>query len=109
MDSARYGISWGAIGVAMDCYNTALKYSLERVQFGKPIAAKQLQQKKLAEMLTEITKAHFYHGNLGKLKNEDKATSAQISLAKRNNVDMAMNIARECKANIRRYGYYWRF
>ena len=97
LDSARYGISWGAIGVAMDCYNTALKYSLERVQFGKPIAAKQLQQKKLAEMLTEITKAQLLSWKLGKLKNEDKATSAQISLAKRNNVDMAMNIAREAR------------
>ena len=68
LDSARYGISWGAIGVAMDCYNTALKYSLERVQFGKPIAAKQLQQKKLAEMLTEITKLNYYHGNWESLK-----------------------------------------
>ena len=97
LDSARYGISWGAIGVAMDCYNTALKYSLERVQFGKPIAAKQLQQKKLAEMLTEITKAQLLSWKLGKLKNEDKATSAQISLAKRNNVDMAINIAREAR------------
>jgi alkylation response protein AidB-like acyl-CoA dehydrogenase len=97
LDSARFGISWGAIGVAMDCYNTALKYSLERVQFGKPIAAKQLQQKKLAEMLTEITKAQLLSWKLGKLKNEDKATSAQISLAKRNNVDMAMNIARESR------------
>ena len=97
LDSARYGISWGAIGVAMDCYNTALKYSLERIQFGKPIAAKQLQQKKLAEMLTEITKAQLLSWKLGKLKNEDKATSAQISLAKRNNVDVAMNIAREAR------------
>jgi glutaryl-CoA dehydrogenase len=97
LDSARYGISWGAIGVAMDCYNTALNYSLERIQFGKPIAAKQLQQKKLAEMLTEITKAQLLSWKLGKLKNEDKATSAQISLAKRNNVDMAMNIARDSR------------
>jgi len=97
LDSARYGISWGAIGVAMDCYNTALKYSLERVQFGKPIAAKQLQQKKLAEMLTEITKAQLLSWKLGKLKNDDKASSAQISLAKRNNVDMAINIAREAR------------
>ena len=97
LDSARYGISWGAIGVAMDCYNTALKYSLERIQFGKPIAAKQLQQKKLAEMLTEITKAQLLSWKLGKLKNEGKANTAQISLAKRNNVDMAMNIARESR------------
>ena len=97
LDSARYGISWGAIGVAMDCYNTALKYSLERVQFGKPIAAKQLQQKKLAEMLTEITKAQLLSWKLGKLKNDDNASSAQISLAKRNNVDMAINIARDAR------------
>ena len=97
LDSARYGISWGAIGVAMDCYNTALNYSLERVQFGKPIAAKQLQQKKLAEMLTEITKAQLLSWKLGKLKNDDKASSAQISLAKRNNVDMAIKIARDAR------------
>ena len=97
LDSARYGISWGAIGVAMDCYNTALNYSLERIQFGKPIAAKQLQQKKLAEMLTEITKAQLLSWKLGILKNDGKATSAQISLAKRNNVDMAANIARDAR------------
>ena len=97
LDSARYGISWGAIGAAMDCYDTALKYSLERVQFGKPIASKQLQQKKLAEMLTEITKAQLLSWKLGKLKNEDKASSAQISMAKRNNVEMAVNIAREAR------------
>ena len=97
LDSARYGISWGAIGAAMDCYNTALKYSLERVQFGKPIASKQLQQKKLAEMLTEITKAQLLSWKLGKLKNEDKASSAQISMAKRNNVEMAVKIAREAR------------
>ena len=97
LDSARYGISWGAIGAAMDCYDTALKYSLERVQFGKPIASKQLQQKKLAEMLTEITKAQLLSWKLGKLKNEDKASSAQISMAKRNNVEMAVKIAREAR------------
>ena len=97
LNMARYGISWGAIGAAMDCYNTALKYSLERVQFGKPIASKQLQQKKLAEMLTEITKAQLLSWKLGKLKNEDKASSAQISMAKRNNVEMAVKIAREAR------------
>lgn len=97
LDSARYGISWGAIGAAMDCYDTALRYAKERVQFGKPIAAFQLQQKKLAEMLTEITKAQLLSFRLGQLKNEGKATSAQISMAKRNNVDMALKIAREAR------------
>ena len=97
LDSARYGIAWGAIGAAMDCYDTALRYAKERVQFGKPIAAYQLQQKKLAEMITEITKAQLLALRLGQLKNEGKATSAQISMAKRNNVDMALKIAREAR------------
>ncbi|PHR73261.1 MAG: acyl-CoA dehydrogenase [Lutibacter sp.] len=97
LDSARYGIAWGAIGAAMDCYDTALRYSKERIQFGKPIAAFQLQQKKLAEMITEITKAQLLTWRLGVLKNENKATTAQISMAKRNNVDMALNIAREAR------------
>jgi glutaryl-CoA dehydrogenase len=97
LDSARYGISWGAIGAAMDCYDTALRYAKERVQFGKPIAATQLQQKKLAEMITEITKAQLLAFRLGQLKNEGKATTAQISMAKRNNVDMAIHIAREAR------------
>ncbi|MRX63606.1 acyl-CoA dehydrogenase family protein [Maribacter luteus] len=97
LDSARYGIAWGAIGAAMDCYDTALRYAKERIQFGKPIAAKQLQQKKLAEMITEITKAQLLTFRLGQLKNEDCATSAQISMAKRNNVDMALHIAREAR------------
>ncbi|WP_299430339.1 acyl-CoA dehydrogenase family protein [uncultured Maribacter sp.] len=97
LDSARYGISWGAIGAAMDCYNTALRYAKERIQFGKPIAATQLQQKKLAEMITEITKAQLLAFRLGQLKNEGKATTAQISMAKRNNVDMALKIAREAR------------
>tara|TARA_Y100001968_G_scaffold330813_1_gene383649 strand:+ start:902 stop:2083 length:1182 start_codon:yes stop_codon:yes gene_type:complete len=97
LDSARYGIAWGAIGAAMDCYDTALKYSLQRSQFGKPIASFQLQQKKLAEMITEITKAQFLTWRLGVLKNENKATSAQISMAKRNNVDMALSIARDSR------------
>ena len=97
LDSARYGIAWGAIGAAMDCYDTALRYSKERIQFGKPIGAFQLQQKKLAEMITEITKAQFLTWRLGVLKNEDRATSAQISMAKRNNVEMAINIAREAR------------
>jgi glutaryl-CoA dehydrogenase len=97
LDSARYGIAWGAIGVAMDCYHTALKYSLERIQFDVPIAAFQLTQKKLAEMVTEITKAQLLTYRLGQLKNEDKATTAMISMAKRNNVDMALTIAREAR------------
>jgi glutaryl-CoA dehydrogenase len=97
LDSARYGIAWGAIGAAMDCYNTALNYSLERNQFGKPIGSFQLQQKKLAEMITEITKAQLLAWRLGSLKNEGKATSAQISMAKRNNVEMAIKIAREAR------------
>ncbi|MBJ6369133.1 acyl-CoA dehydrogenase family protein [Snuella sedimenti] len=97
LDSARYGIAWGAIGAAMDCYDTALRYSKERIQFGKPIGQFQLQQKKLAEMITEITKAQLLTWRLGVLRNEDKATSAQISMAKRNNVDMAISIAREAR------------
>ncbi|MFV9483929.1 acyl-CoA dehydrogenase family protein [Christiangramia sp. ASW11-125] len=97
LDSARYGIAWGAIGAAMDCYDTALRYAKEREQFGVPIAAKQLQQKKLAEMITEITKAQLIAWRLGTLKNEGKATSAQISMAKRNNVEMAIKIARESR------------
>ena len=97
LDSARYGIAWGAIGAAMDCYETALRYAKEREQFGKPIAGFQLQQKKLAEMVTEITKAQLLAFRLGQLKNEGKASSAQISMAKRNNVEMALNIARNSR------------
>ncbi|WP_297703058.1 acyl-CoA dehydrogenase family protein [uncultured Eudoraea sp.] len=97
LDSARYGIAWGAIGAAMDCYDTALRYARERIQFGKPIAATQLQQKKLAEMITEITKAQLLAFRLGQLKNEGRATTAQISMAKRNNVEMAIKIAREAR------------
>jgi glutaryl-CoA dehydrogenase len=97
LSSARYGIAWGVIGAAMDCYDTALQYSKERIQFGKPIAAFQLTQKKLAEALTEITKAQLLAWRLGTLRNENKATPAQISMAKRNNVEMALNIAREMR------------
>ncbi len=97
LNSARYGISWGAIGAAMDCYESARKYAAQRQQFGKPIGAFQLQQKKLAEMLTEITKAQLVLWRLGNLMNEGKATPAQISMAKRNNVEVAMNIAREAR------------
>jgi glutaryl-CoA dehydrogenase len=97
LNSARYGISWGAIGAAMDCYDSALRYSKERVQFGRPIASFQLQQKKLAEMVTEITKAQMLTWRLGTLMSEGRATAAQISMAKRNNVDMALTIAREAR------------
>lgn len=97
LNSARYGIAWGTIGAAMDCYDSALRYSKERVQFGKPIGAFQLTQKKLAEMITEITKAQLLTWRLGVLKNENRATPAQISMAKRNNVNMALQIAREAR------------
>jgi glutaryl-CoA dehydrogenase len=97
LDSARYGIAWGALGAAMDCYDSALRYSKERSQFGVPIAAFQLIQKKLAEMITEITKAQLLVWRLGVLRNEGKATSAQISMAKRNSVEIALNIAREAR------------
>ncbi len=97
LDSARYGIAWGAIGAAMDCYDSALRYSQERMQFEKPLASFQLQQKKLAEMITEITKAQLLVWRLGTLKNQGKATTAQISMAKRNNVNMALEIAREAR------------
>ncbi|MFN3382569.1 MAG: acyl-CoA dehydrogenase family protein, partial [Runella zeae] len=97
LDNARYGIAWGAIGAAIDCYETARNYALERIQFGKPIGAFQIQQQKLAEMLTEITKAQLLAWRLGTLKNAGKATTAQISMAKRNNVAMALNIAREMR------------
>jgi len=97
LNSARYGIAWGVLGAAMECYDTALQYSLQRKQFGKPIASFQLQQKKLAEMLTEITKAQLLVWRLGVLKNENKATPAQISMAKRNNVEIALKIARESR------------
>jgi glutaryl-CoA dehydrogenase len=97
LNNARYGIAWGALGVALDCYDTALRYAKERVQFEKPIASFQLQQKKLAEMITEITKAQLLTWRLGVLKNENRATPAQISMAKRNNIEIAMNIARDAR------------
>lgn len=97
LNSARYGISWGALGAAMDCYESARKYAAQRQQFGRPIGGFQLQQKKLAEMLTEITKAQLVVWRLGSLMNEGKATPAQISLAKRNSVEIAINIAREAR------------
>ncbi|WP_439489542.1 acyl-CoA dehydrogenase family protein [Algoriphagus sp.] len=97
LDSARFGIAWGAIGAAMDCYESARKYAAERIQFGKPIAGFQLVQKKLSEMLTEITKAQFLAWKVGKMMNEGKAKTVHISMAKRNNVEMALNIAREAR------------
>lgn len=97
LDSARFGIAWGAIGAAMDCYDSARRYSLERIQFGKPIASFQLTQKKLSEMLTEITKSQLLNYRLAQLMDEGKASTPQISLAKRNAVEMALNIAREAR------------
>ncbi len=97
LEQARYGISWGALGAAMECYEVARRYALERIQFNKPIASFQLVQKKLAEMLTDITQAQLLCWRLGTLKNEDRATTAQISLAKRNNVEVALRIAREAR------------
>jgi glutaryl-CoA dehydrogenase len=97
LSTARYGIAWGALGAALDCYDTALRYAKERVQFGKPIGAFQLQQKKLAEMITEITKAQLLVWRLGVLKNEGKATPGQISMAKRNSCEIALDVAREAR------------
>ncbi|HCI59114.1 MAG: acyl-CoA dehydrogenase family protein [Bacteroidetes bacterium] len=97
LNSARYGIAWGALGAAMDCYDSALRYAKERKQFGRPIGGFQLQQKKLAEMLTEITKGQLLVWRLGKLKNENRANPAQISMAKRNNVHTALWCAREAR------------
>ncbi len=84
LNKARFGIAWGTIGAAMDCYDTALRYSKERIQFGRPIGGFQLQQKKLSEMVTEITKAQLLVWRLGVLMNEGRATAAQFSMAKRN-------------------------
>jgi Acyl-CoA dehydrogenases len=97
LTKARYGIAWGSVGAAMDCYDTALRYSQERIQFGRPIGGFQLQQKKLAEMITEITKAQLLNWRLGVLMNEKRATPAQVSMAKRNGCEIATNIAREAR------------
>lgn len=97
LSSARFGIAWGALGAGMDCYDTALRYAQERIQFDKPIGAFQLQQKKLAEMITEITKGQLLVWRLGQLRNEGRATPAQISMAKRNSCEVAINIAREAR------------
>jgi glutaryl-CoA dehydrogenase len=97
LSSARYGIAWGALGCAMDCYDTALRYAKQRVQFGRPIAGFQLTQKKLAEMITEITKSQLLNWRLGMLRNEDRATPSQISMAKRNSCDIALKVSREAR------------
>jgi glutaryl-CoA dehydrogenase len=97
LNKARFGIAWGSVGAAMDCYDTALRYSKERHQFGQPIASFQLQQKKLAEMITEITKAQLLNWRLAVLMNEGKATPQQISMAKRNGCEIATNIARQAR------------
>jgi glutaryl-CoA dehydrogenase len=97
LSKARYGIAWGVLGAAMDCYDTALRYSKERVQFGKPIGGFQLQQKKLAEMITEITKAQLLNWRLGVLMGENRATAAQVSMAKRNSCDIAQQICRDAR------------
>ena len=97
LSKARYGIAWGALGAAMDCYDTALRYSKERVQFGKPIAGFQLQQKKLAEMVTEITKGQLMVWRLGVLMNEGRATPGQVSMAKRNSCEIATQVARDAR------------
>jgi glutaryl-CoA dehydrogenase len=97
LDSARYGIAWGALGAAMDCYDQSLRYAKERTQFDVPLASFQLVQKKLAEMITEITKSQLLTLRLGQLRNEGKASAAQISMAKRNNVEVALKIAREAR------------
>jgi glutaryl-CoA dehydrogenase len=97
LTKARYGIAWGVVGAAMDCYDTALRYSKERIQFDRPIAGFQLQQKKLAEMITEITKAQLLNWRLGVLMNENKVTPAQVSMAKRNGCEIAQNISRDAR------------
>ena len=97
LSSARYGIAWGALGAAMDCYDVALRFSKERTQFDKPIAAYQLTQKKLAEMITEITKGQLMALRLGQLKDNGKASPAQISMAKRNSVETALTVSREAR------------
>src|SRR4028119_983548 len=97
LTKARYGIAWGALGAAMDCYDTALRYSKERIQFDKPIGAFQLQQKKLAEMITEISKAQLLNWRLGVLMNEGRATAAQVSMAKRNGCEIAQDICRDAR------------
>jgi len=97
LTQARYGIAWGAVGAAMACYEEAVAYAGNRVMFGKPIAAFQLQQQRLAEMLTEIVKAQLLALHLGRLKDAGSVTPQQVSLAKRNNVSIATDVAREAR------------
>lgn len=97
LTKARFGIAWGSIGAAMDCYDTALRYAKERQQFNRPIAGFQLQQKKLAEMITEITKAQLLNWRVGVLMNEGKATPQQVSMAKRNGCETAAGICRDAR------------
>src|SRR3954467_4887267 len=97
LTKARFGIAWGVVGAAMDCYDTALRYSKERIQFDRPIGGFQLQQKKLAEMITEITKAQLLNWRLGSLMNEGRATPQQVSMAKRNACEIAADIARNAR------------
>jgi glutaryl-CoA dehydrogenase len=97
LSKARYGIAWGTVGAAMDCYDTALRYSKERIQFGRPIGGFQLQQKKLAEMITEITKAQLLNWRLGLLMKDNRATAAQVSMAKRNGCEIAQHICRDAR------------
>lgn len=97
LNKARFGIAWGTVGAAMDCYDTALRYSKERIQFGKPIGGFQLQQKKLAEMISEITKAQLLNWRVAVLMNEGKATPAQVSMAKRNGCEVAHKVARDAR------------
>ncbi|MBS1738488.1 MAG: acyl-CoA dehydrogenase family protein [Bacteroidetes bacterium] len=97
LTKARFGIAWGAVGAAMDCYDTALRYSKERIQFDRPIGGFQLQQKKLAEMITEITKAQLLNWRVGVLMDKGKATPQQVSMAKRNGCEIATNIARDAR------------
>jgi glutaryl-CoA dehydrogenase len=97
LTKARFGIAWGTIGAAMDCYDVALRYSMQREQFGRPIAGFQLQQKKLAEMVTEITKAQLLNWRVAVLMNQGKATPAQVSMAKRNGCEVAQNICRDAR------------
>ena len=97
LTKARFGIAWGAVGLAMDCYDTALRYAKERQQFGRPIAGFQLQQKKLAEMLTEISKAQLLNWRMAVLMDEEKATPGQVSMCKRNACAIAQDICRDAR------------
>ncbi len=97
LTQARYGIAWGAIGAAMACYDEAVRYAKTRVMFDRPIGQTQIQQVRLADMLTEITKAQCLALQLGRLKDRGTMTAQQVSMAKRNNVDMACECAREAR------------